>query len=171
MGLILNIDVRDSDLLSTLNEATTVVIPRELSHMIEEIIEESVAAAQDYPPETEANQPPPPYYQRGAGMIGYDGSIVPGKESENLGGQWTYEIIPTESGADGTLTNNASYAHWVHGEDTQMPWHARTGWLTIADIVRAQAGEATKGTAARAAGAAKDAVENAAQRIVNFFNR
>jgi hypothetical protein len=175
MGLRLDVEVRDSELLSRLNEGTTVVIPRELTHMVEEIVEESIAVAQEYPPETEANQPPPPYYQRGAGMIGYGGGLVPGKYSENLGAQWVYEITPTEHGADGTITNRASYSGYVHGdlqdEHPQVPWHAEIGWPIMADVVRAQVGEAQGGPAARVAGAAKDAVESAAQRIVNFFNR
>jgi hypothetical protein len=143
--------------------------------MVEEIADASITVAQEYPPETEGNQPPPPYYQRGAGMIGYDGGIVPGKESENLGAQWVYEIIPTERGVDSRITNRASYSGYVHGSPEDNPpqtvFHAAHGWATIADIVRAQVGEAQQNPAAKAVGAAKDAVEAAAQRIVNFFNK
>ena len=79
-----------------------------------------------YPPATDANAPPTPYYQRGMGMV-YKNSVK--KTSENLGKQWytkrTLNAFTTEIG------NRASYAQYVHGDDTQASFMAPKGWKKL----------------------------------------
>jgi len=91
---------------------------------------------QKYPPATEANRPPTPYYQRGMGMV-YKNSVK--KTSENLGKQWytKSENFKTEIG------NRASYAHWVHGED-QASFMAPKGWRKLLDVVTEKMPQITK---------------------------
>ena len=82
---------------------------------------------QNYPPETGANQPPTPYYQRGAGMVykSYTKHV-----SENLGKKWHVRRL----GSGGTeIGNVASYAKYVHG-DEQAKAMAAIGWRKLKDV-------------------------------------
>ena len=79
---------------------------------------------QKYPPETYRNRPPVPYYERGAGMWTASGLD---KSSEILGKQW----YAKPDGLDMRIGNRASYAKWVHGDDTQAAAMDRIGWRKL----------------------------------------
>ena len=83
---------------------------------------------QNYPPLTDANRPPTPYYQRGLGTVYKSGYKA---TSENLGKQWVVNSsrLRTEIG------NRASYAEYVHG-DKQARAMERIGWRKLADIAQ-----------------------------------
>lgn len=138
MGL--EIDVRvvgAGEFAQLLSDLSTVHIPEELESMMGEILTETVAEAQVYPPETEGNRPPPPYYSRGAGMIGRGGNVIPGKESQDLKGQWGAEIVRDPDGISGRITNETTYASLVQDEEgPQTTFHAAHGWRTVQSIVR-----------------------------------
>jgi len=88
----------------------------------------SVRGLQNYPPATEANLPPPPYYIRGRGMQ-TSASRNDGR-SERLGTRW--ETVPRgQMGVE--IRNPASYAEHVHGE-RQARAMAAIGWRILYEV-------------------------------------
>ena len=83
-----------------------------------------------YPPTTAANQPPPPYYVRGLGTAYSGGGNS--YSSEQLNEQWTVSA----QGDEVTLKNAASYAKWIHGEDTQVGWAGDRGWKKVLTVAK-----------------------------------
>lgn len=88
---------------------------------------------QKYPPSTAANQPPAPYYKRGVGMV-YTSRIR--ATSERLGTQWTVKSDALKT----TISNRASYAKWVHGEQ-QARAMARIGWHQLFETAKEKQSE------------------------------
>jgi hypothetical protein len=127
--LKLGVKAKDTNILNKIHEARTVVIPTALLEDIEEFMEDVIEDVEVYPPETQANSPPPPYYIRGVGQVGRGGTIT--KPSQQLGTRWGYETTPQAQGVDGVIFNRATYSGWVQDRDLQTPWHARTGWKTV----------------------------------------
>lgn len=84
-------------------------------------------------PETDANQPPPPYYIRGVGTQYANSNRG---ESQHLGdeGTWDKEITKENDGLIGTVTPTATYAPYVHGINSQRKFHADTGWRKVTQI-------------------------------------
>lgn len=79
-----------------------------------------------YPPATDANRPPIPYYIRGRGMQYRNHN---NGKSEKLGTRW--QVSPYRQ--TGILIENpASYARYVHGEE-QASAMARIGWRKLYD--------------------------------------
>jgi hypothetical protein len=175
VGLSINTRVIGADDFSQLLEDTkTVHIPEELESMMDEILRESILEAEDYPPETAGNQPPPPYYQRGRGMIGFDGGVIKGKESQNLKGSWRSEVIRDPDGVSGRIINFALYAGLVQDEDIQTVFHAAHGWRPIQSLVRFAAAQRRSGPGATAGPGSTDSgiiarVEGWLTRITGRF--
>lgn len=83
---------------------------------------------QNYPPATEANQPPPPYYIRGRGM--QTSATRNDGRSERLGTRW--ETLPRgQMGME--IRNPASYAEHVHGLK-QARRMAAIGWRILYEV-------------------------------------
>jgi len=82
----------------------------------------------DYPPETSANAPPTPYYIRGRGTQYLSGNTG---SSERLSSQWTV----TSTDFKTTISNRASYAKWVHGEQ-QASFMAPKGWRKLFEVAK-----------------------------------
>ena len=57
--------------------------------------------------------------------------------SENLGKQWTTK----REGWTVRIGNRASYAKWVHGEDTQARKMAEKGWRKLYEVAKEKVGE------------------------------
>lgn len=94
-----------------------------------------------YPPATDANYPPTPFYIRGRGMQrgGVRGAAYNDGKSERLGTQWKV----TKAGQFGTsIANRASYAKWVHGEE-QASFMAPKGWRKLVEVVEEKMTEIT----------------------------
>lgn len=98
-----------------------------------------------YPPATDANRPPTPYYIRGRGMqrekqtqwgkLSYNDG-----KSEQLGKQWTTAPF----GNFGVKIQNAvSYAKWVHGQ-MQAAAMARIGWRKLEEVADEKKDEAAE---------------------------
>jgi len=87
---------------------------------------------QNYPPITEANLPPEPYYRRGFGIIAKNKKYP---VSEQLGKQWYI----TFSGTQIEVGNRASYAEWLHGED-QANAMGGIGWRKIEEVAEEKKG-------------------------------
>ena len=116
-----------------------------LQNSVAFIRRESISAMQDaneivvrdatvYPPETEANFPPPPYYIRGTGtQISETFNL---NESEQLNTRWVTNIETTNKDVIGEIDNTASYAPFVHGRQAQKPYHAQRGWRKVTAIVK-----------------------------------
>ncbi len=86
-----------------------------------------------YPPETEANRPPVPYYIRG---VGTQYSFSNSGGSERLGSQW--KSIPY--GKIGMkIYNPVSYAGRVHGEEQQANMK-RIGWMGLYKVALSKVG-------------------------------
>jgi len=165
----LEIQMLADEILADLNKVSTVVIPQETEEAFEDILQTAIQELRVYPPETAANQPPPPYYERGVGNIGWFGTVT--KVSEDLKSQWKYEIIKSNNIVTGKLRNLASYAKYVHNEqsgDALPPWqtrtHAKIGWPTAQAAVRRAAGMETESTASKR-------IQQIVDKIASIFRR
>jgi hypothetical protein len=90
--------------------------------------------AEIYAPESEANQPPPPFYQRGTGTIYADGSTR--GESQQMGSHWEKLITLEDNGVIGTVSNPVTYSPWLHSIIRQTPVHAARGWRKVDKIAQ-----------------------------------
>lgn len=84
-----------------------------------------------YPPMTDANRPPAPYYIRGKGTQTSKGNLL---NSQRLGTNLFSEGKVTSFGAVVTIgTRNVTYAPYVIGEQ-QSRAMARIGWRKLKDV-------------------------------------
>lgn len=99
-----------------------------------QFISQVISQLQEYPPETAANRPPPPYYIRGQGkQITLATNL---NNSQNLGAKWSSKINFIGNGrARATIENSATYASYVHLKETQAWFHALRYWPTAEDII------------------------------------
>jgi hypothetical protein len=84
-----------------------------------------------YPPETEANQPPVPYYIRGTGT---QYAIHNRMESQQLSDSWTKEITLDNNGVVGKLMPTATYAPFLHGMLARKLSNMAIGWRNVGEI-------------------------------------
>lgn len=82
-----------------------------------------------YPPAGPGNQPPTPYYIRGRGMQYANGNAM---NSERYGTQFYTEQRDYQT----KVGNRSSYAEYLAGEDTQLPYMAAIGWRKLIDVLR-----------------------------------
>lgn len=80
-----------------------------------------------YPPETDANRLPYPYYERGRGM--WTAPDHNTGSSERYGTKWDENLVPYGARA----VNNASYAPYLAG-DEQAQAMAGKGWRKLRDV-------------------------------------
>lgn len=94
----------------------------------------------NYPPATEANAPPVPWYERNKGMwVMYHGEVVIRKESEHYG-----EAFDTQRVKMGvTIINKAKYGKYIGGEQ-QARHMARIGWRKVFDVAKEKQAEITE---------------------------
>lgn len=88
--------------------------------------------ASHYPPTSEANSPPPPYYIRGTGT---QYAKANRRESEQLGRHWTTDVHVLGDEVEGIVDNPTTYAPWVHGVNKQAGFHATRGWRNMEQII------------------------------------
>lgn len=135
---IISIKVEGLKKLTTALKRFPVVIPKnmaaaglEVANMILDTV-----GLRSYPPETAANRPPTPYYQRGLGTVYKSGVSA---TSENYGKKWTIE-------AESFITkmkNTASYAQDLGGEN-QIWWASGYGWKKLFSTAKELTVEAVK---------------------------
>lgn len=87
--------------------------------------------AATYPAETDANQPPPPYYIRGTGTQLANRNVG---ESEQLGSKWEKELAIQNDGVVGTVLNPVTYAPYVQGQTRQTGILRGIGWRNVVQI-------------------------------------
>ena len=89
-----------------------------------------------YPPETDANRPPTPYYIRNRGM---QYKTRNNGKSERYGTQFY-----TKSDGYGTIIGNrSSYAKYLAGENEQAKHMAVIGWKKLIDVAKDKIGIVT----------------------------
>lgn len=91
---------------------------------------------QRYPPATDANRPPVPYYIRGRGTQGAKRNYG---NSEKLGTRW---LTVPYGGTGMKISNPVSYAPYVHGED-QAKAMGRIGWRKLYAVAVEKTGAIT----------------------------
>lgn len=102
----------------------------------------STQGLQNYPPETEANMAPTPYWIRGRGMQ-RGGVRVPeynDMSSQRLGTRWTVKTI---NRVNTLISNSADYAQWVYGE-AQSSAMGRIGWRKLFEVAEQMTGKITE---------------------------
>lgn len=100
----------------------------------------STEGLKKYPPASSGNMPPPPYYIRGRGtQVSYSRNL---KNSERLGSQWKSKLIDQFGSLK--IWNDVSYAHYVHGEQSQSDWMAARRWRKLFDVAKEKAGDIAK---------------------------
>ena len=116
--------------------------PREIATAINAAGDESAnvilgtVGLRSYPPNTDANLPPTPYYIRGRGMQYASGNAA---NSERYGSKWTVKT----TGYGTTIGNSASYAPRLAGPN-QPPHFARIGWRKLVDVATEKLPQITK---------------------------
>lgn len=165
----IDIKMLADEILDSIHEVTTVVIPQETEDAFEDILQATMQELRVYPPETEANQPPPPYYERGVGNYGWFGTVT--KVSEDLKSQWRHEVTVSGNTVTGKLSNIASYAKRVHNEQGgdalppyQARFHAKRGWPTAQAAVRRAAGMETESSIGKR-------IQQIVDKVVGIFRR
>ena len=125
------LDIKMKDLQEAIAKS-----PREIALAIkgagEQVSKEIIKTVglRTYPPLSDANLPPTPYYKRGLGTVyasGHDGS------SEDYGKQWNTKVY----GDRVVIGNSASYAQFVGGD--KQPFHMYSkGWRELANVARSK---------------------------------
>ena len=141
----LHVDIKGLERLQAAFRAFPKQVARNMSQAVHQAAKDVILPTkglQRYPPATDANRPPTPYYKRGTGTI-YKNRID--ATSENLGKRWYVRRV----GAEGKIGNRASYAKWVHGDDTQargMSSSAKIpkGWRKLKEVADEKIGKITK---------------------------
>lgn len=94
---------------------------------------------ENYPPESSANMPPPPYYIRHKGQqISDEINLL---NSQKFGSSWLYGVEYTAGTPEGYLKSDkgdgtpVTYAPYLVGRGTQAGFHAQRGWPIFEDVV------------------------------------
>lgn len=129
--------VFDKDgLLKKILETRTTSIPSVMENEMNTLMTDIVNELGAYPPTSKANNPPPPYYERGVGYYGRFGKLT--KLSQQLGTRWETELRKDPKGITGVIKNTATYSGYVHDQNLQPPFHASRGWKTAQKVVDTQ---------------------------------
>jgi len=131
---MITVDIQGATELALKMQNSVAFMRRETISAMQDSNEIVVQGASIYPPETEANFPPPPFYIRGVGTQISDTLNL--NESEQLGTRWVTDINATNKGVIGEIDNTASYAPFVHGRQGQKAYHAGRGWRKVTAIVK-----------------------------------
>lgn len=129
----IDIDVREGGILqdlSSINDDLANVIYNE-SQSIGSTFTREIT---DYPPETEGNQPPTPYYSRGIGYVRGGGTVDPLSEDFKTG--VTHRVTRTANEIIIHFRLNPSYSNWLVGSAQQARFHALHGWKTIRTVLK-----------------------------------
>lgn len=128
----INVTVKNEDIVKRNMEKVGGDLPRYLQGARIEITDAvlNTKGLRSYPGATAANLPPVPYYVRGRGTQYKYGN---NNKSERLGTQW----LSIPYGKIGMkISNKASYAPYVHGEETQSGAMAKIGWKKLFSVAK-----------------------------------
>lgn len=115
-------------------------VPRDLEGATQATANAIVDEMQEYPPETEANQPPPPYYERGVG-IHLVNKIL--RTSQQMDTRWSVDVRRSEGLIEAHIRNSATYSSYAHGlpGEEQASFHTMREWPPLLGVALAHAGE------------------------------
>lgn len=115
------------------------VLPKNMGAAGQEALEMilDTEGLRNYPPETAANRPPTPYYERGAGTH-YKSGIV--RTSQNYGKHWETEAEGYVAKAKNT---GVDYNEFLGGEN-QVWWASGYGWKKLVSTAKEMIGEIVK---------------------------
>src|SRR3990167_6710203 len=131
---MITVDIQGATELALKMQNSVAFMRRETISAMQDSNEIVVQGASIYPPETEANFPPPPYYIRGVGTQLSETLNL--NESEQLGTRWVTHVNATNKDIQGVIDNEASYAPRVHGRSGQKAFHGARGWRKVTKIIR-----------------------------------
>ena len=125
----ISIEVKNADVLKKAIERFPTHTARYLGMAGKESADRVILTTQGlkkYPPLSEANTPPTPYYIRGRGMQYKTRNTL---SSQRLGTKW----YARQEGLNFAIGNPVSYAIFVHGE--RQPAHMATkGWRKLTEV-------------------------------------
>jgi hypothetical protein len=138
--------------------------PQDMALSVMAVGQNVVNRMEQYPPETEANQPPPPYYIRGTGKVLVSGRILP--TSRQLGSNWEQETRIGAKEVEHRVFNDVDYASRVHGIPglEQASFHTRRDWPPLIDVALAAVGEEPISTTYQGRNLSTDELEKAVER-------
>ena len=116
----ITIDLKGVTKMLARYEQGDLVAQQLLTKSMQQAVDFTATNAAVYPPESEANQPPTPYYIRGTGTQYANSNRG---ESKQLDTHWTKGVVLQDNGLVGTVSNDAPYSHWVHGQTMQAWFH------------------------------------------------
>src|SRR3990167_9393680 len=131
---MITVDIQGATELALRMQNSVAFMRRETISAMQDSNEMVAQEAAIYPPETEANFPPPPFYIRGVGTQISD--TLNFNESEQLGTRWVTDINTSNKEVLGEIDNTASYAPFVHGRQGQKSYHAGRGWRKVTAIAK-----------------------------------
>ena len=132
----------------------------ELLRAVNESLDLVQKDGEEYPAETAANAPPPPFYIRGTGTQYANGANR--SESRQMGSRWKKSIQAVKDGIQGSVgipDSLVPYAKYVMGWRLQASWHALNQWATDEKIAQRQTPKIVQN------------FQDAAKRLANFLNR
>jgi hypothetical protein len=97
---------------------------------------EAVDTLTTYPPESEGNFPPPPYWERGVGLVGGQGQLYrPSQRYGDSGERWEYNTSTVGDTVTTVATTDITYAPYLGDPKRQAGFHARRGWKTTEQAI------------------------------------
>jgi len=132
MPVTIKIDIQgDKELAAKLRQVESAIRRTAMAGGMQDATKYVAQNAAVYPPTTEANAPPPPYYIRGTGT---QYASYNRRESEQLNLHWDRRVSERGDSVQGVVENLVSYAPWVHSVVRQSWFHKMRSWRNIERI-------------------------------------
>lgn len=116
-----------------------------------------------YPPETDGNRPPYPYWRRGTGRIHRNGTVNP--SSQKYGTSWNITNKKLIGGGETLAWTNVTYAPYLADPNKQTWFHAKNQWRTTDDALE------YIGVSGRTVSDASPIIQNALNRVREIMGR
>lgn len=128
----ISIDLKGVTKMLVRYEQGDLVAEQLLTKSMQQAVDLTAQNAAVYPPTSEANQPPTPYYVRGTGTQYADHNRG---ESQQLNTHWNKQVELLDNGVVGTIKNDTPYGPFVHGQPPAQQWyHKKRNWRTVGQI-------------------------------------
>ena len=99
----------------------------------EQIAHEAIEMLTAYPPPVPGNFPPPPYWERGVGMINGAGDVIePSMQYGNSAERWQYKTNVGTGEVVTIASTEIPYAPYLGDDQFQARWHE--GWMTDEEV-------------------------------------
>ena len=137
MPVTISIDIKgNKELVAKLRQVESAIRRTAMAGGMQDATKYVATNAAVYPPTTEANAPPPPYYIR---CTGTQYATYNRQESERLNLHWVPSVnVKVREGGIGSVRgvveNRTSYAPWTHSVVRQSLFHRMRNWRNIERI-------------------------------------